>query len=524
MFGSTYLDAVELQATRHPDRLVFFNSAGEQLSYAELSARSSALACWLADERNLTPGVPVVLYGHKAPEMLVGIFACAKAGHPYAPVDTVYPADRVANIIEQIGDTLVLDTAGGFDWDALSLERAPRVLDRAQILELCAACPSAEQLAALPGKQPQDTFYIIFTSGSTGTPKGVEVSSECVDGFLAWLSEDYAFADEGPRVWFNRAAYSFDLSVTDLVYAPAHGDTCFALAEEAESSLALTFQALSQSGMTDWVSTPSFLDQCLADASFGPELLPSLKRMLFVGETLRPATVRGAKERFGDIHVYNGYGPTESTDFVSLCEISDEMLADDKPLPVGYAMPGVRLVVLDPETLAEKPVGEPGELFIVGHTVAKGYYKRPDLTQAAFHSCPPEIAQGSKSYRTGDEVTLSPSGLYYFHGRLDLQIKLHGFRIELGDIESCLCALPQVHMACVLPVWRDGAIHHLCACVVPDAATELRGLRLTRQLKERVSEALPAYMIPTQFKYLDDMPLNQNGKADRKALAALLEA
>ncbi len=312
--------------------------------------------------------------------------------------------------------------------------------------------------------------------------------------------------------------------MTDLVYAPAHGDTCFALAEEAEGSLALTFQALAESGMTDWVSTPSFLDQCLADSSFGSELLPQLKRMLFVGETLRPATVRGAKERFAGIHVYNGYGPTESTDFVSLCEIDDEMLADDKPLPVGYAMPGVRLAVLDPETLEEKPVGEPGELFIVGHTVAKGYYKRPDLTQAAFHSCPERVAQGSKSYRTGDEVTLSPSGLYYFHGRLDLQIKLHGFRIELGDIEACLCALPQVHMACVLPVVRDGVIHHLCACVVPDAATELRGLRLSRQLKEGLAETLPAYMIPTQFKYLDVLPLNQNGKADRKALAALIEA
>ncbi len=211
MFGSKYLDAVELQAQRVPDRLVFFNSAGERLSYAELSARSSALACWLADERNLTPGVPVVLYGHKAPEMLVGIFACAKAGHPYAPIDTVYPADRVANIIEQIGDTLVLDTAGSFDWGALALDDAPRVLGPEQIQQLCAQAPNAEDVAALPGKRPQDTFYIIFTSGSTGTPKGVEVSSECVDGFLAWLSEDYAFAEEGHRVWFNRAAYSFDL-------------------------------------------------------------------------------------------------------------------------------------------------------------------------------------------------------------------------------------------------------------------------------------------------------------------------
>ena len=185
-------------------------------------------------------------------------------------------------------------------------------------------------------------------------------------------------------------------------------------------------------------------------------------------------------------------------------------------------MPGVDLAVLDPQTLERKPVGEPGELFIVGHTVAKGYWGRPDLTQAAFHSCPAEIAQGRKSYRTGDEVHLSPSGLYYFHGRLDLQIKLHGYRIELGDIESCLCASPLVHMACVLPVWRDGQIHHLCACVVPSESASERGLALTRQIKAQVRDSLPAYMIPRSFKYLDAMPLNQNGKADRKALAGIV--
>ncbi len=524
MFGSQFVDAVDRQADLAPDRDVFFNSADEHLTYAQLRERSNALAVWLDDPAHVVAGAPVILYGHKAPHMLVGILACAKSGHPYVPIDTVYPADRVSNIIEQVGETLVIDTSVGvIDWESLP-GGAPRVVRAAELDDIYQRPVTSKQVADLPGKTPDDTFYLLFTSGSTGAPKGVEVSSECVDGFLEWMDQDYAFPEEGPRVWFNRAAYSFDLSVSDLVNGPAHGDTCFALEEEAEASLARTFEALGKSGMTDWVSTPSFLDQCLADASFDANLLPRLRRMLFVGETLRPSTVREAKRRFPQVHVYNGYGPTESTDFVSLCEITDDMLVDDKPLPIGYAMPGVELVVLDPQTLEPKPTGEAGELFIVGHTVAKGYWGRPDLTEAAFRSCPPQVAKGRKSYRTGDEVTLSPSGLYYFHGRLDLQIKLHGYRIELGDIESCLCALPLVQAACVIPVWRDGQIHHLCACVVAaDEATE-QGLALTRQIKAQLRDSLPTYMIPRSFKYLDVMPLNQNGKADRKALAALIGA
>ena len=519
MFKSKYLDAVDAHACVSPDTFVFRNSVGQTLTYGQLQARSNALALFLHRLEDLPEHAPVIVFGHKSPYMLVAMHACAKAGHPYVPLDAIYPADRVANIISQIGDTLVFDTSSGaLDWASLDLDKRPQIVGLSEIEELSARDTSVEEVETLPGLDPTDVIYIIFTSGSTGAPKGVEVMSECVDGFLAWLDEIYNFAEPGGRIWFNRAAYSFDLSVTDLVYAPAHGDTCFALEGPAETSLAEAFSALSESHITDWVSTPSFLDQCLADESFGPDLLPDLKRMLFVGETLRPVTVELAKKRFGDLSIYNGYGPTESCDFVSLCEIDDEMVSSGTSLPVGYAMEGMELAVLDPETLERKPDGEPGELFILGHTVAKGYFGRPDLTDAAFHSCPESIAKGRKSYRTGDEMTKGPDGLYYFHGRLDLQIKLHGFRIELGDIESRLSAIPIVQSVCVVPVIRDGVTHHLCACVVV-ADTDLKGLKLTRKLKGELAETLPAYMIPTTFKYLDELPLNNNGKIDRKALA-----
>ena len=522
MFGSELVDAIDGQARVHPDRVAFCNSEGERITYVELSDRSNALACWLADSDHVAPGVPVVLFGHKSPFMLTCILACAKSGHPYAPVDTVYPTDRVARIVEQVGNTLLIDTTAN-DAARAAAVAAPRVsLD--DLCDICAQTVTQEAVEALPGTRRDRTFYILFTSGSTGDPKGVEITGECVDEFSRWMMSDYVFEEDGVRTWFNRTPYSFDVSITDLVCGTTRGDTMFALEAEADASLAKTFEALADCDATDWVSTPSFVEQCLADAAYDATLMPRLKRMLLAGETLRPATVREVKRRFPGIHVYNGYGPTESTDLVTLCEITDEMLENDLALPIGYAKTGSDLVVLDPETLEQKPDGEPGELFVAGNTVARGYYGRPDLTQAAFGVCPESLAQGRRSYRTGDEVTRESNGLYYFHGRLDLQIKLHGYRIELGDIESTLVSTPLVHMACVLPVVRDGSIHHLTAFVVPTEAATGRGLKLTRQIKSLVRGMLPSYMIPRTFRYLDEMPLNTNGKADRKALSALIDA
>jgi D-alanine--poly(phosphoribitol) ligase subunit 1 len=261
---------------------------------------------------------------------------------------------------------------------------------------------------------------------------------------------------------------------------------------------------------------------CLADESFNAELLPELRRMLLAGEVLRPETVRLAHERFPCLRVFNGYGPTESTDLVTLCEITDPMLENDRALPIGYAKDGSRLVVLNPETLEEVPNGQPGELFVIGDTVARGYWGRDDLTEAAFRVCPEELARGQRSYRTGDEVIREDDGLYYYRGRLDLQIKLHGYRIELGDIESVLCALDEVHMACVLPVIKNGSISHLTAFVVCSGTQQQQGFALTKHLKAQLADVIPSYMIPRSFRYIDEMPLNPSGKADRKALAAML--
>ena len=530
---SAFFEALDQRASVCPDVVAYENSCGERITYAQLKQQSDSLAHWLMECGVVSCDAPIVVYGHKSPLMLVGFFACAKSGHAYVPVDVVYPRDRVAGIIEQIEGTMVLDTSDGLlAWDEMSCH-VPVVL-RERLQDIVGA-DAADDETALPGLRADDVLYVLFTSGSTGKPKGVQLPVAHVDMFAEWLRECFAPLEgeaprvhagdgRGARIWFNRAPFSFDVSVADMAGGMVVGDTSFSLTGEHEDSLRDTFEALAKSDVTDWISTPSFVDQCLADESFTGDMLPSLRRMLLAGEVLRPETVSEAQRRFPGLRIFNGYGPTEAG-FVTICEITQEMLDSGRSLPIGYAKPDIDLIVLNPETLERVPNGQAGELFLVGPTVGKGYWNLPEQTEAGFHSCPAEYcsAPGVRSYRSGDECIVEDDGLAYYHGRLDLQVKLHGFRIELGDIESALCNLPEVHMACVLPVKKNGVVAQLAAMVLLARDDLPRGFAMTKQLKAALRTTLPGYMIPRVFKYLDDMPLNPNGKADRKALARLLE-
>ncbi len=527
---SSFIAAIDSYAASQPDEYAFVNSADERLTYSQLAARSGAFAARLQAEcapaaasgDATAPCAPIAVYGHKSSAMIVSFVACAKSGHAYVPLDTSLPDERIASILGQLDSPLLIDTTGRFP-DALhAYVRSCIDVSADGFFDALGAAQSCEQSAAHAHEhacvQGDDTFYILFTSGSTGTPKGVEVSASNVDAFWEWMCD--AFAREEHQVFFNRAPFTFDLSVTDLVRGLGAGDTLFALENDAESDTARMFEALAKSGVTFWVSTPSFADLCLADPGFGPNLLPDLRTFFFVGETLRNETARQLLERFEKATVVNGYGPTESTVLVTATEIDMETADKPEPLPVGTVKPNVQLAILDPETLEPLPAGTPGELFIVGDTVAKGYFKRDDATRDAFESYPHPVPEGMRAYRTGDECTLDATGMLHFHGRYDFQVKLHGYRIELGDIESNLCQLEQVRQACVLPVEKDGVYAYLRAFVQLEDGVEA-AFATTRAIKAALGEHLPAYMVPRAFTYLDAWPLNANGKVDRKALAAL---
>ena len=235
-----------------------------------------------------------------------------------------------------------------------------------------------------------------FTSGSTGEPKGVIITAGCLDAFLAWMLAEHSFG-EGREVFLNQAPFSFDLSVMDLYLSLATGGTLYSITRREVADFKSLYRSLDASGVTAWVSTPSFAQLCLVERSFAGARLPDLRRFLFCGETLLPETAGRLLDRFPDAEVWNTYGPTEATVATTSVRITRDFVAQAGPLPIGIPRPGTSMYLLD-DAGAPPPAGERGEMIIAGPNVSPGYLGRPDLTAKAFFDEP----DGSRAYRTGD--------------------------------------------------------------------------------------------------------------------------
>jgi D-alanine--poly(phosphoribitol) ligase subunit 1 len=476
---------------RAPERLAHVSPIG-QLTYAELVAGADAVAAYVQRALPTDDGSPVVVLGHKEPALLLGFLGTVKAGHPYVPLDASLPAQRVERIVASAGATLILTP------------------EQIRLATLTAAAPEARPL------RDTDPYYVMFTSGSTGEPKGVTITLGCLTSFVDWMLSEHGFA-EG-EVFLNQAPFSFDLSVMDLYVSLVTGGTLVSLTSDEISNPRRLYPSLAASGTTTWVSTPSFAQLCLAEKSFDQAMLPALRRFLCCGETLPPAVAGRLLDRFPNAEVWNTYGPTEATVATTSVRITRDILARYPTLPVGRPKPDSRIVVVDPSGGAA-PVGERGEIVIAGPNVSPGYWGRPDLTARSFFRM-----DGQPAYRTGDlgHFEASSNGFLFFDGRMDSQIKLHGYRIEIGDVEANLRALPDVRDAVVVPIYRDGRLDALAAFVIlssePSAASFEGSQRLRRALAERV----PAYMVPRVVQTVASFPMTPNGKVDRRALAETL--
>jgi D-alanine--poly(phosphoribitol) ligase subunit 1 len=470
-----------------PDRVAHRSPSG-RLTYAELAAGSDAVAAYV---QHNTPAdtSPVVVLGHKEPAMLLGFLGCVKAGHPYVPLDRSIPAQRLARIIGSAQARLVLTPQ-----KIAAMVTTDDGPIRAQLTDM-------------------DTYYVMFTSGSTGEPKGVAITLGCLTSFVDWMIGEHAFGEDGPEVFLNQAPFSFDLSVMDLYLSLATGGTLVSLTADEISNPRQLFESLGASGVTTWVSTPSFAQLCLAEKRFDASLMPSVRRFLFCGETLPPSVAGQLLDRFPTSEVWNTYGPTEATVATTSVRIDRDVLARYSSLPVGYPKPDSRVVVLDS---SDRPVaeGERGEIVIAGPNVSPGYLNQPDLTERSFFQF-----DGLQAYRSGD-LGHFEHGLLFFHGRMDSQIKLHGYRIELGDVEANLRTLEGVRDAVVLPLYRDARVDSLAAFVIGhDAEADFAA---EQSLRRALAARLPAYMIPRVMKIVDIFPMTPNGKVDRRALAQTL--
>ena len=475
--------AVAPEATAHI-------SDGRTLTYGELRRHSDALACHLTqrlgDDRR-----PIAVLGHREPEMLIAFLGAVKSGRPYVPLDTALPQQRIDKILET--------------------SRAALVLTPEKITQFSASEVRGSTRRGVQGDEP---FYILFTSGSTGEPKGVIITLACLEHFITWMLAEQRFTELG-EVFLNQAPFSFDLSVMDLYCSLATGGTLFSISRDRIANPKELYGALASSGVTTWVSTPSFAQMCLVEERFSEAMLPCVRRFIFCGETLTPQTAAHLLKRFPRAEVWNTYGPTEATVATTSIRVDAGILERYSPLPAGRAMPGTEILIMNGnrEVL---PANERGEIIIAGPNVSPGYLARPNLTADAFFQY-----RGQRAYRTGDFGRFRDN-LLFFEGRMDEQIKLSGYRIELGDVEANLRALAIVRDAVVIPVIKGDTVPSLAAFVVLAARDDASHFDLSHRIRTQLSERLPRYMLPRKFVFLDAFPMTANGKVDRGRLAKSL--
>ena len=517
-------------ALKCPER-VAHRHAGGAITYASLETESNSAAVWLHElslAQEIARQTPVIVYGHKENEMLVLFIACIKAGHPYIPVDSSVPRDRLRQIIEASGAWLVLSpqfVPEGIVATQVIIEDRIALDDQGSILhKYRLEVPSSTWQVQL-----DEVYYIIYTSGSTGVPKGVQLTLRALESFLNWVNSAY-LPEERNEVFFNQAPFSFDLSVMDLYMSLSTGGTLWSVDKDQISNPKELFASFATSKISYWVSTPSFAEVCLMDPSFNDALLPMVKRFLFCGEILTHDCASKLTQRFPRAKVENLYGPTEATVAVTTLTITPDILGAFNPLPVGTVKPDALVLICDANqlttaiamgkgTLPDRPEALPegvaGELIIAGPNVSVGYLNNAEQTAKAFFKWQ-ERGVTWNAYRTGD-AGLFKAGLLFYQGRLDFQIKLHGYRIELGEIEENLRRIPMVDNAVVLPIERRGKVEYLQAYITVSKPVEDE-FKAILALREELRLHLPEYMIPRRFKFLERMPMTSNGKADRRAL------
>ena len=513
----TFLEKIRQNALNDPDRIVYrLESKSEQkgrteLTWGELESLSDNLSGWLKD--NLKTDLPVVVYGHKTPWMLVCFIACAKAKRAYCPVDLSVPRERVLGILDSLKPEMILAPE-----EDCELFDGAKCLDINAIKEYAAIKSEPADLSTLT--DTEDLVYLIYTSGSTGTPKGVQITRGCLDNFIKWgMTLGSGIRESEHPVFMNQAPFSFDLSVMDLYLCLYSGGTLIAIAKDLQGDMKLLFEAFNRSGINVWVSTPSFANICLSDPKFDDELMPGVQKFLFCGETLPNHTVSKLHAAFKNAEVVNTYGPTESTVAVTGITVTKEVNEKYEPLPVGAPKEGtkIRICSEDGSVLGD---GEYGEIIIVGDTVSPGYRNNEEQTKKAFFMTT-ENGKTVRAYRTGDKGCMRDGQLFYA-GRIDLQIKLHGFRIELEDIENNLMKLDGVERAAVIPNYRDGEVRNITAYIMPAVMPE-DSFKAGVKLREEAKKYLPEYMIPKKIIFKETLPVTNNGKTDRKALAAMLD-
>jgi amino acid adenylation domain-containing protein/non-ribosomal peptide synthase protein (TIGR01720 family) len=479
-----------------------------------LHEHANRMARWLRSQ-GLGPDARVGLCLTRSRHQLAAVLAVLKAGAAYVPLDPAAPRARLAFQLADAGVTVVLTDREGVDRVSPG-SYAIQVVDGEQT-------PWADLSSAAPGVvvHPEDLAYIIYTSGSTGQPKGVMVTHGGLLNYLCWARETYPLAD-GRGTLFH-SSLAFDLTVTSILAPLAAGGTIRIVADGDQrdqlDELADAFRTATDLGFVK--ATPAHLHAL--EAVVAPVEWAGRARAFVVGgEALDAALVNRWLAHAPGTVFFNEYGPTETVVGCSVQRLAAGETHTD-PVPIGHPIANTRLYVVSPEGQLA-PIGLPGELWIGGAGIARGYVHRPDLTAERFVPDPfgpaavrGRWAPGGRLYRTGDRVRRRADGALEFLGRFDDQVKLRGHRIEPGEIEAALRRQPDVRDAVVVLRQDVPGTSRLVGYVVRAAGDRPRSVEL---LQQSLRAQLPEYMVPSTIVWLDVLPLTANGKVDRRRLGA----
>ncbi len=468
------------------------------LSYLALNQRANQLAHHL---RRLGVGADVLvgLFLERSLDMVVAILAVLKAGGAYVPIDPEYPSDRVEYMIRDAALPVLLVQSQlaallpAFSGAMVRLDR-----DHDQIVKESTA-------NLLPTVDPDDLAYMIYTSGSTGKPKGAMNSHRGICNRLMWMQKQYGMTEADAVL--QKTPFSFDVSVWEFFWPLLVGARLVVAKPGGHRDPSYLMDVIAQERVTIMHFVPSMLGAFLTTP--GLERCRSLQHVMCSGEAL-PFNLQEEFFSLLPAQLHNLYGPTEAAVDVTywMCRPQD----DRKIVPIGRPVANTQIYILD-RYLEPVPIGVPGDLYIGGVQVGRGYHNRPELTAERF--VPDHLGEraGSRLYKTGDLARFLPGGEIEYLGRSDHQVKIRGFRIELGEIEAALCQHPAIHEAVVVAREDMPGVKRLVAYLVTSLSE-----RDAETICEHLKASLPEFMVPAAFMFLDRLPLSPNGKIDRKAL------
>jgi amino acid adenylation domain-containing protein len=511
---------------RHPARPAV-EVSGQTVTYAELFRHAASLAVTLRHHVPRQEPPLVAVMAHRSVTAYAGVLGALLRGHGYVPLHPEFPAERSRQMLLRAGcRALVVDASGEMALDEV-LQRVDHPLvvilpDRDDVRELAGKWPRhtvlgkadlapAERWEAAP-VDPTGIAYLLFTSGSTGTPKGVMVSHQNATRFIEVVVDRYAINERDRLSQIFELV--FDLSVFDMFAAwECGGCVCC----PSKQDLLIPRQFIHESQITIWFSVPSTATLMKKLGMLSANEYPHLRLSLFCGEALPQEIAQAWSAAAPNSVVENLYGPTEVTLCCTVYRWENERSpaeCENRIVPIGQPLPRMKALVVDSE-LREVPAGQAGELLMAGPQVALGYWQDPEKTAKAF-VVPP--GKSEVYYRTGDQVR-RPIGQQplTFLGRLDQQVQIHGYRVELGEVEAAICDVARVQTAVAVgwPVNASG-VDGVVAFLETESAD-------VDQIKRKLKKRLPLYMVPRQIRLVAKFPLNSNGKIDRKALARTLD-